>query len=259
MSFSALQSYVLCPLHYKLLYECNFAVPQAHWAQFAQVVHRALELLHRRTAAGEPVSPATASLVLDEVWRPMPFRKPAHEERLKQTGRAYLIRYCEAHRDRFARVHWVEEPLELPLGDDLVVTGRLDLACRGDDGLEVIDFKVRSRKGLDILRPDLQVQTYALACERAKEASVARLIVHLLAEPPGSDQEFYAWCPDTRQRIEATLRDAAEGIRSGRFPPSAGPFCNLCDFHALCPDSPLRFKQATAVVEEDERAWGADL
>ena len=258
LSFSALYSYLLCPLQYKLLYECSFAVPQAHWSQFGQVIHRALELVHRRAAAGEQVNPATASLILEEVWRPMPFRKPAHEKRLKETGREYLIRYCEAHRDRFMRVHWVEEPLELPLGDDLVVTGRLDLACRGDDGLEVIDFKVRSRKGLDLLRPDLQVQTYALACERAKQARVGRLIVHLLAEQPGSDQEFYAWCPHTRQGIEATLNAAADGIREGRFTPTPGPYCELCDFRAVCPVSAARSDHAATVVEEDEPAFGAD-
>jgi len=257
LSFSALHSYLLCPLQYKLLYECTFAVPQAHWSQFGHVMHHALELLHRRAAAGEQVSPATASLVLEEVWRPMPFRKPAHEKRLKETGREYLIRYCEAHGDRFTRVQWVEEPLELPLRDDLVVTGRLDLACRGDEGLEVIDFKVRSRKGLNLLRPDVQVQTYALACERAKETAVGRLIVHLLAEPPGSDQEFYPWRPDTRQGIEATLNEAADGIRVGRFAPASGPHCVLCDFHGLCPVSATRSDKVAGATGEDEPGSGA--
>ena len=235
LSYSAIHSYLLCPLQYKLLHDCGFSVPQAYWSRFGQIIHHALETLHEQARRGQEISPATASLILDRVWIPPATWSEENSKTLKETGRQYLIRYCEKHADRFARIHWVEEPLELPVEDALIITGRLDLACTSQDGLEVIDFKVRSRKGMEALRPELQARTYALACQESKGQRVARAIIHLLAEKASSDVVIYDWHDGAASEIRSKLHDAVQGIVAGRFRPTPGPHCALCDFHASCP------------------------
>jgi CRISPR/Cas system-associated exonuclease Cas4 (RecB family) len=134
----------------------------------------------------------------------------------------------------------VEEPVELPLGDSIVVTGRIDLACQSGDRLEIVDFKVRSRRGLEILRPDLQARTYALACEEARRGEVDCVVIHLLAEGPGTDEDKHPWNTDLREATRRRLVEAVDGIRDGRFDASPGPHCSLCEFRNLCPHSETR-------------------
>ena len=250
LSYSAVHIYMLCPLQYKLLFDCGFAVPQAHLFQFGKLIHKALEILHNQALRGDRITTATARLVLDKIWKPFPYWKPEQESGLKENGYNYLIRYCEAYADRFRRIHWVEEPIDLNIGDEVVIYGRIDLACKTEKGIEVIDFKVRSRKGFDILKPHLQVKTYGLACCRQKDMQIDRVVIHLLAEEPGNDLEIIRWNEEVAREANNTITDAIAGIQSGIFDPAPGAHCGYCDFNGICPSSATRNIKDTNLKEE---------
>jgi DNA helicase-2/ATP-dependent DNA helicase PcrA len=240
LSYSAVHIYMLCPLQYKLLFDCGFAVPQAHLFQFGRLIHQALEILHNRALKGDKITTATARLVLDKIWKPFRYWKPEQESGLKESGYYYLTRYCEAYSDRFHRIHWVEEPIDLSIGDGVVISGKIDLACKTEKGIEVIDFKVRSRRGFEILKPHLQVKTYGLACCRQKDLKIEQVVIHLLAEEPGRDLEIVQWNEEVAKEANKTIHDAIAGIQSKLFDPIPGAHCNYCDFSDICPSSETR-------------------
>jgi CRISPR/Cas system-associated exonuclease Cas4 (RecB family) len=121
------------------------------------------------------------------------------------------------------------------LETQVVITGRIDLACRGETGLEIIDFKVRSRKGFDALQPALQVQIYGLACQEARKVKVGKLVVHLLTEPTGSELEEYQWNNDLVASAWQKVNAGVRGIMNRIFEPTPGKHCMFCDFQNLCP------------------------
>jgi len=250
LSYSAVHIYMLCPLQYKLMFDCGFAVPQAHLFQFGQLIHEALEIIHNRALKGEKITTATARIVLDRIWKPFRYWKPEQESSLKETGYHYLTRYCESYSDRFDRIYWVEEPVDLTIGDDFIISGRIDLACETEKGIEVIDFKVRSRKGFEILKPHLQVRTYGLACCQHENSKIEQVVIHLLAEEPGNDLVTIQWNEETAREANRNIQDAISGIQSRLFNPSPGKHCRYCDFSNICPASEIRKIKKTAIEEE---------
>jgi DNA helicase-2/ATP-dependent DNA helicase PcrA len=250
MAYSAMHSYLLCPLQYKLLHACGFASPGQHWFDLGLALHRALELVHRRALEGTRVDVAGAEAIWRDVWRPGRSWTAERVAQLDRTGLVYLRQYVEAHGERLGRVRLVEEPIELPVGEGLQLSGRLDLACRTEGGLEVLEFKVRTRRGLEDLHPEFQVETYALALEQVRKEPIAKVGVHLLAEKPGRDMELRAWDETVAAQAQRRVQTAAEGIQKGRFAPNPGPHCRFCDFRALCPESRARVPW-TQEVEDD--------
>jgi hypothetical protein len=121
-------------------------------------------------------------------------------------------------------------------------------------GLEVIDFKARSRKGLEELRPELQIQTYGLAVQKKGEARVSRITLHLLGEPPRTDLISSNWTPAAGEEAERRLNTAADGIARNDFRATPGPHCRLCDFRSLCPHAVV---EAKAKESNDEIPIGA--
>jgi CRISPR/Cas system-associated exonuclease Cas4 (RecB family) len=149
----------------------------------------------------------------------------------------------------------VEEPLEMPVGDDVLITGRLDLACKTGNGIEIIDFKVRKRRGLNVLREEQQVQIYAFTANKMKGAKVNGLTLHLLGEDIGNDIQPIAWDDSVVKKTEITIHQACEGIQGGKFPSRPGIHCRFCDFRCLCPFSTAPEKKEEP---EDEITMGAE-
>lgn len=236
ISYTALHSYLLCPLQYKILYDCEFAVPRRNYFRFGGVLHSCLEKIHRQALAGEFITPSEAEAVFLEHWKPERSMDVKKEEDQKNLGITYLRQYIENYADNFARVHWVEEPIELYLGN-CVCTGRIDIALIGQTGLEIIDFKARTKKGLTVLKPDYQLYTYGLAVHETKNNNIEKLAVHLLAEKPGEEVEVLPWNLNKAQETKSLLEDALRGIESGHFEATPGDHCALCDFNRLCPHS----------------------
>lgn len=251
ISYSALNSYLLCPLQYKLLHECGFVIPYASYFRFGSVLHRVLERIHRMALDGYRPTPAEAEQLFLDAWHPDQARDAAWQQRQQDLGRSYARRYVERHAERFDRIVWVEEDLELPVGYDQLVQGRLDLACRTEAGIEIIDFKVRSRRGLDDLRPRYQLDTYALAAEHTFGATVERLGIHLLAEEPGSELVGWPWDGDAKAAARGRVERAAAGIRARDFEPTPGQHCRYCDFQRICPAAAVRDERVRETVGTD--------
>jgi DNA helicase-2/ATP-dependent DNA helicase PcrA len=237
MSYAALHSYLVCPLQYKYLHVCGFATREWPLGQLGTNLHRALAEIHLRAKAREKITDEIVREALEKNWVPFLRGRPETEQRFKESGLEWLLRYRQRHEERFERVFAVEESLQAPLeGEDLLLTGRVDLVCEADGGLEIIDFKARTREGLELLRPDLQLSLYGLACEQVFEQTVSRLTVHLLAASE-NELECYPWSDSQAQQVRGTVVGAVGDIREKRFPPNRGPHCKQCEFHGLCPGS----------------------
>jgi len=254
LSYSGLHAYLTCPLQYMLIYECGFAVPQIYWAYFGGAIHNLLEHIHRQALGGTVIGPSDLPALWKTMWKPPESWDAERKETMGKTGLAYLSRYLENYAARLANVYWVEEPVEIPENEtNILLTGRLDLACRQNGGISIIDFKIRKRTGL--VHQDLQVQVYALAAVKTRGETVMDICLHLLGEKPGSEIMKYDWNESVKQAAEETIHNACRGIVQGQFNEKPGIHCRFCDFRNLCP-----FSSAPKKPEEleDEITFGAE-
>ena len=244
LSYSGLHTYVLCPLQYKLVYECDFAVPQVYWAYFGGAVHSLLEHIHKQAIEGRILKAGELTGLWETMWKPPVSWDEKRRETMGKTGLAYLERYVSNYAERLKRIYWVEEQVEIPIREtDLLLTGRLDLACKRDGGIEIIDFKIRKRTGLEVMREELQVQIYALAATKARGEDVSGVTLHLLGEDIGNEIKKYPWNDSIAESVEKTLQTAGEGIVKRKFDAQPGKNCRFCDFRSLCPYSAAPMKK----------------
>jgi DNA helicase-2/ATP-dependent DNA helicase PcrA len=256
LSYSGLHTYVLCPLQYKLIYECGFSVPQVYWAYFGGAVHNVLEHIHKLALHGSILTPGDLPELWKTMWKPPQSWDNDRKETMGNTGLWYLDRYIKNYGHRLSTVYWVEEQIEIPVPEtDVLLTGRLDLACKVSGGIQIIDFKIRKRIGLEVMREDLQVQVYALAAKQARGETVSGITLHLLGEKPGNEVLNFAWDNSIEKDVDLTIRKACRGIQDGKFDARPGIHCRFCDFRSLCTFSaePERKKE-----QDDEIALGTE-
>ncbi len=256
ISYSGLHTYLLCPLQYKLIYECDFAVPQVYWAYFGGAVHSLLEHIHKKALEGHILQTKELPELWKTMWKPPESWDEKRRDTMGKTGLAYLERYVSNYAERLKRVYWVEQQIEIPIMEtNLLLTGRLDLACKSDGGIEIIDFKIRKRTGLEVMREGLQVQIYALAAATIRMENVNGVTLHLLGEDRGNEIQKYPWNDSVKESVQKTIQLAGEGITKRKFDAQPGIHCRFCDFRSLCP-----FSIAPAKKEEldDEIALGTE-
>jgi CRISPR/Cas system-associated exonuclease Cas4 (RecB family) len=231
-------------------------VPQVYWAYFGGAVHSLLEHVHKQALEGRILKAGDLPELWKTMWKPPESWDEKRRDTMGTTGLAYLQRYVSNYSGRLRRVYWVEERVEIPLaGTNLLITGRLDLACTSENGIEIIDFKIRKRTSLKVMREELQVQIYALAATKVQGKNVRAVTLHLLGEPEGNELEEYPWNVSVQASVESTIAKAGEGIKTGKFGPNPGIHCRFCDFRSLCPFSTTPVKKEES---DDEISLGTE-
>jgi CRISPR/Cas system-associated exonuclease Cas4 (RecB family) len=231
-------------------------VPQVYWAYFGGAVHNLLEHIHRQALQEITIKPVELPALWRATWKPPESWEKERKETMGTTGLFYLTRYLENYSKRLATVYWVEEQVEIPIGEvNLLLTGRLDLACKENGGINIIDFKIRKRTGLAALHQDLQVQVYALAAVKTRGEIVNSVTLHLLGEKPGNEIQEFAWNDSVKKDVEETIQKAGNGIVHEDFDARPGIHCRFCDFRSLCPFSSFPKKPEEL---EDEITFGAE-
>jgi DNA helicase-2/ATP-dependent DNA helicase PcrA len=130
-------------------------------------------------------------------------------------------------------VLYQEKGFELPLGHDVVVTGRMDQVNRvGENEVEIVDYKTGRPRDAKKAASDLQLSIYALAAREVFDLDPTRLVFYNLA-----NNEAVVTSRDDKALAAAKqkIAEVADQIRAGEFPAKPGFSCSHCDFKPLCP------------------------
>jgi len=230
-SFSELAYFLQCPMRYKFAVVYGLT-PWLDPLQFGANVHRALAVMHRRAKGGDIPSEEEIGDIVEEIWFSGGWAKPEREAEIKKVAVEWLSRYLREHKENLSHVLQVEAPFSFPLGDQ-VLLGRIDLIKdRGDDQVEIIDFKTLSSEFKDEERFDLQLDIYTLGAEKTRGYHVAQETVHFLAD----DQlESWPWTKERRERAKEELTYILEQIAQEHFAPRRD-YCHNCqEYKGICP------------------------
>ncbi len=263
LSYSQIQTFQVCPLHYKLKYILKVPTAPTAPLSFGISIHEALNDFYLAVKNGKRATKKLMDNVLQNNWKRIGYRNKTHEKKMYEKGENYL--------SDFLKVGFNPKSLPLALEQSFVVglnptsrkatrgqlpqrqlkiggkIDRVDLwkpasvkpsSTTARQGIEIIDYKtganIPTQKQID---KDFQLTFYALAASKIvdppfnKKPSEIALSLYYLEEQKKL----------TTTRTQAQLDEAEieifkwrEKIEKSDFACSGHIFCKNCEFSLMC-------------------------
>lgn len=240
LSYSAIQTFKECPLHFKLRYILNIPTPLTAPLAFGNSLHAALREFYQQIVAGQvrPDRHEEESLLLrllEKNWLSEGYFSKKHEQESWQRAQKFLQGYLSADLHRKANPIYLELPFTFRVDKTLKITGKIDRIDELADGvIEIIDYKsganVPTLKEIDL---DLQMTIYALAAVEVlnKHLEKVRLSFYFL-EAGQRITTTRTW-----QQLEEAKKDLLairNEIERSDFSCSRSRICENCEFKLFC-------------------------
>jgi DNA helicase-2/ATP-dependent DNA helicase PcrA len=233
LSDRGVETYQSCPQKYLFSQVWGLeGMPRAAQV-FGRVMHTTISRFLKEWQQGRPAQWEDLEATYHAMWRDRGFEDDYQREEYKKEGleqlRQFYADFCAAP----PQLLFQERTFELPLENDLIITGRIDQINRlTDSAHEILDYKTGKPKAERDARLSLQMNIYAHAAREVLELSPARLTFYnLMSATPAS-----AECdPKQLQKTLDTVREVSAEIRAGNFAPESGYHCRFCDFRLICP------------------------
>lgn len=254
-SYSALETYKLCPQKFKFQELDRIPAKKNKAAIFGSHLHSALKYMFSQ----DPLFP-TLDEVLNyfrENWSAFAKAsadKPASTETLSdEEERIYLSLGEKMLKNFYARnAPWnftvvdLESRFEVLLEDPRrkethILSGRIDRIDKTDGGYEVIDYKTaRSMPSQEKVDRDLQMSIYSLGLQKRwphlKPENITLTLYFLKHGEKLSTKRTAEATASTANEVLKTVSGINAKISSGeRFEPTPGPHCGFCPYKPICP------------------------
>jgi len=177
LSYSQINTFQLCPLHYKLKYILKIPTPPTSQLSLGTSMHAALRDFYASVKAG--VKPTKSLIIncLKDNWISLGYQSKKHETDVYQKAEKMLTQYFKKHFYPDKLPLLLEHPFVIPLEKNngsqkiqLKIGGTMDRVDHMSDGIEIIDYKtgekVPNQKEVD---KNMQLTIYALAATKIKE------------------------------------------------------------------------------------------
>ncbi len=253
ISYSALDTFKLCPQKYKFQYIEKISAPKSKEAIFGTLIHSALKYFHDPTPV---VSPTEEDLLAfwSSNWAPENFSDPREESALFAQGVQILKNYYAKNAPEKFTVAALETPFEIPLvlgSETHIISGRIDRIDKTDNGVfEVIDYKTsKSMPAQRNVDANLQLATYHLGIanrwptiinENRPVKTSLYFLKHgeKLSSVKSNDNLEYA-----KENIIKMLEQIIKTGEGNQFSPQPGPLCAWCAYQRICPAWKHKFKE----------------
>jgi DNA helicase-2/ATP-dependent DNA helicase PcrA len=244
LSYSQIETFKTCPLHYKLRYIYKVPTPPSAAQSFGSSIHAAIRDFYLAVKTG---ARPTEKLILDFLeknWIKEGFAGKTHERKFFEKGKLYLRGFLKQGFSRKKLPIVMEEPFTIPLidkkGRRLRIGGKIDRVDVLPDGtIEIIDYKTGAtiplQKEVD---NNLQLSFYALAATNipnkpfGKKTEQVKLSLYFLDQ-----QEKISTTRNSEQLQKATeeIFGVKKEIENSDFTCSGGYFCqNKCEYSLFC-------------------------
>ncbi len=245
LSFSQLQSFDICPLHFKAKYLLNIPTPFTAPLSFGSSMHNTIKDLYDQVMQSIPVSKDDLMLLLRKNWKSQGYLSKAYEQKMYTHGENILNKYYKENFDPDTKPLALELPFSFFLNksDDkaekpVKILGAIDRIDRHPDGgIEIIDYKTGKAESLSKRKYQLQLGLYALAATRVRNEFLGKkpedITITLLYLESGIKITNPVTLEDI-ERTELAIRDKIVEIELSDFKCSKSILCNNCEYKMLC-------------------------
>ncbi len=249
ISYSQLQTYDICPLHYKLKYVLKIPTPLSPSQSFGTSVHAALRSIYQSVIKQEPLDFARFSLdsLLEKVWIRDGYSNKEHEKMAFLKAKDVIKRYIAAHflnQSVPTTPIAVEIPFQFSVKDPskntfIKIGGRIDRVDKiSENNIEIIDYKTGNNMPTEKqLATDLQLTVYALAATQVHDAMFNKQPEEVKLSLYYLEEDKKLTTTRTREQLEEGKQDIFKRINdiaTSQFLCSASSFCANCEYKMLC-------------------------
>lgn len=237
ISYSQLQTFDICPLHYKARYLLGLPTPPTAALSFGISMHEVLQefytLLKNKNSADED----TFVKLLSDVWKNEGYIDRDHEKAMKKNGEKLL-------RDYFNNIHnpqnipvAMEMPFSFRLNKELKVGGKIDRIDKSINGaIEIIDYKT-GKPSTNKKSYMFQLGLYALAAQKVEHPLLKQkpedITVSLLYLETGEKVSAQI-SQDKLEKVEEEIITKVKAIETSDFKCSKSILCGNCEYKMLC-------------------------
>jgi ATP-dependent DNA helicase UvrD/PcrA len=233
LSSSAVDNYRKCPQQYAFSYLWSLKEGPRAALTFGSVMHTTIKRFVDQLKKGVKLPFAEVQRIYETEWTSAGFEDGYQEAEYKKDGLEQLRAFHGTMLQASPQILEQEKAFELPLANDVILTGRMDqVNSLGRNHVEIVDYKTgKPRKDSDA-RKNLQLSIYALAAKEIFEWNPVRLVFHYL-----QTNQTQVTSRDSKQLDEAEkiVQEAAADIRAAQFPPNPGFICRSCAYKPICP------------------------
>lgn len=245
ISYSQIQTFDTCPLHYKLRYLLNVPTPLSPAISYGISVHSTLRDFFQLLRTDKSIKPQIIQELLQKNWIRAGFVGKTHEEKAFEQAKNMLTAFAENTLLHIPQTIALEYPFQfwinLPASKQgkLKVGGRIDRIDKLSDGrIEIIDYKTGANVPDEKkLKEDLQLTFYALAATEVQDDILGKnaeeiVLTHYYLE---NNKKFST----VRSKEELNLGKErilkkVEEIQQSAFLCSGGVFCQNCEYKMVC-------------------------
>jgi DNA helicase-2/ATP-dependent DNA helicase PcrA len=233
LSATAVESYEICPLQFKLEREWRIPrdVPAA--MQYGAAMHRVLRTYFDAIRQERPLTEEELIDLFRSDFAQLVIDDPYQRELYEQQGVQQLRDFLSTQRQRSApKVLHTEEHFEVHVGK-ATVAGRIDrIDDLGDGRVAIVDYKTGKPRAQEDADESLQLSIYAIAAREKWGYAADRLVFYNLEE-----NSAVSTARDKLQldQARAKVQDVADRIEAGQFNPKTGYHCRFCPYRSLCP------------------------
>lgn len=244
LSYSQIETFQTCPLHYKLRYIYKIPTPAAAQLSFGTSMHNALKEFYMKVQAGEKVSDELICACLDHSWIKEGYKGKDHERQTLEAGYNYLKGFLLG--DCFIDGKWpieLEQPFLLPLEQKdgerpLKIGGKIDRVDELADGcIEIIDYKTGRTPDKKEVDTNMQLTFYALAAHFMKEPPYAKKCEEIKLSLYYFEEQKKLSTTRTMEQLLGAIEEiykVRKEIEASEFKCQRHMFCENCEFSLFC-------------------------
>lgn len=240
LSYSQIETFQTCPVHYKLRYIYKLPTPPSASASFGTSMHAAIKEFYDSIIKKEKPSEDLLFKLLEKNWVNDGFKDKKHEKEFFEKGKLYLSGFLKHGFSKQILPAAMELPFNIPLGNDLKIGGKIDrVDDLGNGEIEIIDYKtgatIPTQREVD---KNLQLSFYALAATKMGESPFGKTPDKIKLSLYFLDTQEKISTTRTAKQLEDAVKEIFEvrkGIEESDFKCSNHMFCQMgCEFSLFC-------------------------
>jgi len=221
LSYSALDTYLMCPFLYKLNYEYGFSTPATYFQNYGLILHTALMRINKSLQGKHEYK---LEDIIDGSWMPLPMADKKIDE-IKQEFHRILKKYIKNFTVRMKEILAVEKPF-MVIGDEYIVAGKTDIVFRDHDNkVNLVDFKARHQEGIEKTNVKEQLQLYNYCLKGIY--NIDRMYAYTLLDSKEIEVSY------NEHNITKILKDFRTSVLNNMYPKNYS-YCKECFYNFCC-------------------------
>lgn len=243
LSYSQIDTFRFCPMHYRLRYILNIPTLPSAPLSFGNTLHFTMRDFYDALKRSEKVGEEDLLVMYEKNWISEGYVNKSHERQMLERGKSYLLRYLKSglhNPDNLPQS--LELPFSFRLAPMLKLGGKMDRIDKTKDGIEIIDYKTTDFSNKELptekeLLKDLQLSFYALAVSNVNDPIFPKDPKKVTLSLYFFDKGVKVSTTRTVEQLEKAaqeIMEVKEAIEKSDFECSGGFFCQDCEYKLFC-------------------------